>query len=98
MKRDDVIAILRKHESTLRQRGVRHAALFGSVARGDARPESDVDIMIELAPDNTLDLFAYSGLMTDIASLFPVPVDVVDRAALKPYVRAPAARDAIYAF
>ncbi|HEY5380515.1 MAG TPA: nucleotidyltransferase domain-containing protein [Pseudolabrys sp.] len=98
MQPDEVIAILRRHESTLRARGVRHAALFGSVARGDARPSSDVDIMIELAPDNRLDLFAYSGLMNDIAGLFPVRVDVVDRNALKPYLRAPATRDAIYAF
>ena len=70
----------------------------GSVARGDARPDSDVDIVIELAPDNTLDLFAYSGLLRYIESLFPGPVDVVDREALKPYIRVPAARDAIYAF
>jgi len=98
MKRDEVLAILRQHEATLRARGVCHAALFGSIARGDARPDSDVDIMIELAPDNTLDLFQYSGLISDIASLFPIRVDVVDRDALKPYVRAPAARDAIYAF
>ncbi len=50
MKRDEVITILRQHEPTLRERGVLHAALFRSVARGDARPDSDVDIMIELAP------------------------------------------------
>jgi len=98
MKRDEVIAILKQHETALRARGVRHAALFGSVARGDARPDSDVDIVIELAPNNALDLFAYSGLMSYIESLFPVPVDVVDRDALKPYIRSPAARDAIYAF
>jgi predicted nucleotidyltransferase len=98
MKSEDAIAILRQNADALRARGVRHAALFGSLARGDARPDSDVDILIELAPDNTLDLFAYSGLMRYIESLFPIPVDVVDRDALKPYVRAPSARDAIYAF
>jgi uncharacterized protein len=98
MKSEDAIAILRQNADTLRARGVCHAALFGSLARGEAKPDSDVDILIELAPDNTLDLFAYSGLMHYIESLFPVPVDVVDRDALKPYIRAPAARDAIYAF
>jgi len=98
MNRDEVIAIPRQNESTLRARGVRHAALFGSVARGDARSNSDVDILIELAADKTPDLFAYSGLMNYIESLFPIPVDVVDRDALKPYIKAPAAHDAIYAF
>jgi predicted nucleotidyltransferase len=98
MKRDEVIAILRQHETTLRARGVCHAALFGSVARGDARPDSDVDIMIELAPDAGLDIFKYAGIMMYIEGLFPGPVDVVDRDALKPLLRAPAANDAIYAF
>jgi predicted nucleotidyltransferase len=61
-----------------------HAVLFGSAARGDALPDSDVDILIELAPDNTPDLFAYSGFIHYIESLFPIRVDVVDRDALKP--------------
>jgi predicted nucleotidyltransferase len=98
MKSDEAIAVLRQHEAALRARGVEHAALFGSVARDEPRPDSDVDILIELTPDNTLDLFAYSGLMKFIEGLFPVRVDVVDRDALKPYIRVPAKRDAIYAF
>jgi hypothetical protein len=98
MNRQDALAILRKNADALRARGVQHAALFGSVARGDARPDSDVDIMIELAPDAGLDIFAYTGIKLFIEDLFPGPVDVVDRAALKPYVRVPATGDAIYAF
>ena len=98
MKREDAIAILRQNADALRARGVRHAALFGSVARGDNRPDSDVDILIELAPDAGLDIFKYAGLKTYIAGLFPGPVDVIDRDALKPQLRAPAARDTVYAF
>jgi predicted nucleotidyltransferase len=98
MKCNEILSILRQHESTLRARGMRHAALFGSVARGDARPDSDIDILIELAPDAGLDIFKYVGLKMYIEGLFPGSVDVVDRDALKPLLRTPTANDAIYAF
>jgi len=75
---------------------VRHAALFGSMARGDAGPRSD--IMIDLDPEARLDVFAYVGLKRFIEELFDHPVNVVDRNALKPYVRGPAIADAINAF
>jgi len=98
MNRQDALAVLRLHSDALRARGVQHAALFGSVARGQAGPESDLDILIELSPDAELDAFAYAGLKRFIAELFTGPVDVVNRDALKPDLRRPAAADAIYAF
>ena len=75
-----------------------HAALFGSRARGDDRPDSDTDIMIDLDPEAPLSVYEYVGLKRYIASLFDGPVDVIDRQALKPYVRPPAEGDAVYAF
>jgi hypothetical protein len=98
MNKQDVIDTLVDHKDELRARGVRHAALFGSVARGEARPGSDIDIMIEFSPNASLDIFAYVELKDFIESLFPGPVDVVNKAALKPYVRPPAVADSIYAF
>lgn len=98
MNKQAAIDILVRHQDTLRARGVRHAALFGSVARGQASPNSDLDILIELAPEAELDLFAYAGLKTLIEGLFPGRVDVVDRDALKPHIRGRAEHDAIYAF
>jgi predicted nucleotidyltransferase len=98
MNRQDAIAILLAHRDDLRARGVRRAALFGSVARGEARPDSDLDILIELDPEFDLDAFAYAGLKMYIAGLFPGPVDVVNRDALKPRLRRPVGTDAIYAF
>jgi len=98
MNKQDAIDILVEHQHELRARGVRHAALFGSVARGEAGPQSDLDIMIELAPDASLDIFAYVELKNFIAALFPGQVDIVNKDALKPYVRSPATADSIYAF
>ncbi len=98
MDKHGIIARLRENETALRARGVTHAALFGSRARGDDQPGSDIDIMIEIAPDAVQDVYAYVGLKSYIAGLFAEPVDVVDRAALKPFVRPPAESDAVYAF
>lgn len=98
MNKRDAIKVLRRHEADLRARGIAHAALFGSVARDEAGPDSDIDIMIEFAPDASLDIFAYVELKDFIVSLFPGPVDVVNKAALKPHVRPPAVADSIYAF
>jgi predicted nucleotidyltransferase len=98
MNRDQVIATLRAHEEALRNRGVSHAALFGSVARGDARPTSDIDIMIEIEPDAPVGVFEYADIKLYIAALFEGPVDVVEREGLKPYIRPAAVTDAIYAF
>jgi predicted nucleotidyltransferase len=98
MTSQEAIDILVANRDALRARGVRHAALFGSVARGEARPDSDLDIMVELDPDANLGLFQYAGIRRYIAELFHDRVDVVDRDALRPHVRPSAENDAIYAF
>jgi predicted nucleotidyltransferase len=98
MRRDDIIAKLKEAEPALRARGIRRAAVFGSVARGEDRPDSDIDIMIEVDPEAHLTVFEYAGLKEYIAGLFDGPVDVVSRDGLKPYVRPAATADAVYAF
>jgi hypothetical protein len=98
MNGQEIIAKLRENESALRARGVTHAALFGSRARGDNRRDSDADIMIEIDPDAPVGVYEYVRIKEYIASLFEGRVDVVDREGLKPYVRPAATADAIYAF
>ena len=98
MNRQEILDRLRQNEAALRTQGVAHAALFGSVARGEARPDSDIDIMVEIAPEIPMGIFQYVGIVHSIEDLFPVRVDVSNRVALKPHVRPSAERDAIYAF
>jgi predicted nucleotidyltransferase len=98
MRRDDIIAKLKAAEPALRARGVRRAALFGSIARGEDRPDSDIDILVEFEPGSEGSIYEYMNLKEYIAGLFDGQVDVIDRHALKPHLRAPAARDTIYAF
>jgi uncharacterized protein len=97
MNTQDALATLRQHERDLRARGIRHAGIFGSVARGENRPDSDLDIIIDIEPEAHVTVFDYVGLKEYIAGLFDGPVDVVSRDGLKPHVRGATAH-AIYAF
>ena len=98
MNARDAIATLRRHEGALRARGVAHAAVFGSLARGDTHPDSDIDILVEFEPGAEGTVYDYIRFKEYVAGLFQGPVDVIDRAALKPHLQAPSARDAVYAF
>jgi uncharacterized protein len=98
MTREKVIATLRAHESELRRRGVLHAALFGSVTRDEATPASDIDILIEVAPDAPIGVFEYMNITQCLTHLFPSRVDVANRSSVKALVRPSAERDAVYAF
>ncbi len=98
MDRNTIIATLKAREADLRQRGVRHIALFGSAARGDTTDASDIDILVDLQPDAPIGVFEYVDLTQFIEDLFPVPVDVANHARLKPHVRPSAEREAVYAF
>jgi hypothetical protein len=98
MNSKGTLSILRRYEAVLRARGIRHAALFGSRARGTNRADSDIDILIEFDPEVHVTVFDYVGVKEYIASLFPHPVDVIDREGLKPHLRQRSARDAVYAF
>ena len=98
MTKDDVLTALRARETDLRAKGVARAALFGSIARGEHGPDSDIDIMIDLDPDRHVGVYGLVDIMNTIGDLFTIKVDVSERQSLRPFVRPSAERDAIYAF
>jgi predicted nucleotidyltransferase/DNA-binding XRE family transcriptional regulator len=94
----DVIRALQASAEKLRRLGVRHLSIFGSTARGTARPDSDVDLLIDLDARREIDLFDYAGIVGEIQQVIAHPVDVARRDKLKPDVVAEALRDEIRAF
>ena len=94
MKREEVLRILSQHRSQLEQRhGLRFIALFGSVARDQASPESDIDLLVEFATRPGFD--GYMRLKEHLESLLDRRVDLVMTGALKPSVRPEIEREAI---
>ena len=71
---------------------------YSGRARGEERPDSDVDIMIEVDPAARIGIYEYVAIKDYIAGLFDTRVDVVRRDRLTSHVGPAAARDAIYAF
>ena len=98
MDKNRIIATLREHQDDLTRQGVLHAALFGSMARGDATSESDIDIMIDTDPEAGHTVYDYVGIKDYISGLFDIKVDVVNRRGLKPRVRPSVLSEAIHAF
>ncbi|SRR5260370_995464 len=95
---DNVLDALRSHEAELRKFGVSHAAVFGSVARGQASASSDVDVLVELDQDHPIGVFEYARLKLYINEILKGAGDVVNRRTLKPLLRDSILRDAIHAF
>ncbi|MBI4786637.1 MAG: nucleotidyltransferase family protein [Chloroflexi bacterium] len=94
MRRDQVLRILNDHRSELKKQGVKSLAFFGSVARDEARPDSDVDILVEFADPPT---FArYMDLKFLLEGLLAVKVDLVTPRGLKPRIRDSVAKEAIH--
>lgn len=84
-EKDTIIACLRAALPDLRRRWpIRSLALFGSVARNEARADSDLDVLVEF--DRPIDLFAFLALEEELAGLAGRRVDLVSRAALKRFM------------
>src|SRR5271168_5574955 len=85
---EHVIATLRAHETELRQAGIRRLALFGSVARGDAEANSDVDLVAEFDPAADMDLIRLVGLERRIGETLGRTVEILPEPVENPRLRA----------
>jgi uncharacterized protein len=95
---DTVLETLRTHESELRRLGVSHASIFGSVARGEAGPDSDVDVLVELDENHPIGIFEYARLKLYVNEILDGAGDVVNRRTLKPLLRDSILSDAVNVF
>lgn len=66
---------------------VQELSVFGSAARGEAGPASDVDMLVEFLPEAEADLVDHAALMLELAELFGRKVDLVTKRGLKPLIR-----------
>jgi predicted nucleotidyltransferase len=70
-----------------RRHGVRELALFGSAARGELRPDSDVDVLVEFEPEARASLFTLFEMEDELAALLGRRVELVSKAGLRPLLR-----------
>ncbi len=98
MDRERVLATLCAHEQELKSAGIVSLSLFGSVARGVATEQSDIDLIGDFDGEKRLTLFDLAGLEIRLADILGTKVDLADRRMLKDPVRIRAEREAILAF
>jgi hypothetical protein len=84
--RDEIIKLAEKY-------GAYNVRVFGSVARGEATPESDVDFLVQFNKD--VSIFDEVGLWLDLKELLQREVDLSSDDTLKEYIRSSALRDAV---
>ena len=98
MKRDEVISKLRAHQAELRAAGIVRLAIFGSVARGDNSPESDVDLLADFDETKRYTLLTMGRLESRLADLLGTGVDLSSPEWLKESVKNQILREAVLAF
>jgi len=70
-------------EEFCRNRKITELALFGSVLRDDFQPDSDIDVLVELAPGHGLSLFDWVDMIDELEAIFGRPVDLVSKRGLR---------------
>ncbi len=98
MKLDEALTILRSNFAALQQRfGVATISIFGSVARNEAGPNSDIDILVDYAPSHRVGMFAFIDLQTELERLLGCRVDLATPEALRREMREEIFREMVHA-
>ena len=98
MDRNRIIEILRSHAPELQAEGLVHLRLFGSAARGEATPHSDIDLLADFNPGARISLLTLSGLRLRLSDLLETEVDLSTATALKEPVRTRVNQEAVSVF
>lgn len=96
--REQAIATLRNRQPELMARGVAHLSLFGSTARGDQRPDSDIDLLAAFDSSRRISLLDIAGLEVRLAALLGCPVDLIEEGTMKQRVSKSAEPDLLRVF
>jgi predicted nucleotidyltransferase len=94
MNREHVLALLRSHRAELSAMGIRSLSLFGSAARDELRPDSDIDLLVEMDPPLTLRRYMHAKFYLE--DIFQRPVDLVMPDTIKPLARPEIEKEAIH--
>ena len=95
---DEVVRRIRQEEAELRRRGIRHLSIFGSLARGEDRADSDVDIAIEIEPGRSFSLIRMEDTRLLLEDALGRALDLGEVEAFRPPVRSAFERDQVAVF
>lgn len=82
MRKCDAIALLLSHADTLRAAGVAHVSMFGSLARDELGPESDIDLVVAGSPERPMTLFGMARAEAVLEAIFHRRVDLTAQQGL----------------
>jgi len=93
----DIIAILKRHESEFRRKyGIKRIGVFGSIVRGDAGRESDLDLLVEFEEAVEMDLLRFVEVERQLSEILGRKVDLVEKKVLKPFIGQHILKEVVY--
>ena len=96
-KLEQITAMLKAHKEELKQKyGVKEIGIFGSYVRGEQKPLSDVDILVEFEKGTKIGLLKFINLENYLSEVLGVKVDLVIKSALKPRIGKYILREVVY--